>query len=213
MPVLDRYCPTEYPTDPYLLAGMGKVLAETFCRVNGIPTPALNVVKREDWLVGPCGFYRPDTKVNRKWTQPGINICVEKCRKPCEAEYSRNWSWPGYSTDRTPYGVIAHELGHHCDWINSEIKYAYSGDYSIEIKRKSGEMAITSYCPNPAEWFAEMFRVFVTNAALLKVLRPKTYKLLVKRWEPVSHRTWVKGLGLNVPSRIIEVLENKGITC
>lgn len=45
---------------------------------------------------------------------------------------------------------------------------------------ESGELPITSYAPNPAEWFAEIFRLFVTNHGLLKQLRPKTYNILLR---------------------------------
>ena len=54
-------------------------------------------------------------------------------------------------------------------------KFSYFGDYSLKLRRESGERQITSYCPNDAEWFAEIMRLFITNHALLYTIRPKTW--------------------------------------
>jgi len=54
-----------------------------------------------------------------------------------------------------------------------------------------------------------MFRVFVTNAALLEALRPRTYEVLVSRWTPISKPDWREELGANVPDRIVANLEKK----
>ena len=49
---------------------------------------------------------------------------------------------------------------------------------------------MTGYYPNDNEWFAEMFRLFVTNPDLLRLLRPCTHALMVARWLTVETRTW-----------------------
>lgn len=141
----------------------------------------------------------------------GIQICLEHCGRLCGEEMSRNWTWPGSTTDREPYGVLCHELGHHCDLFAGESKWTYGSEYSANLCRKAKEPPISGYHDNEAEWFAEMFRVFVTNPALLKQLRPRTYDLLTDTWAPLGNtKDWVTPLGTNVPARVIKALRNKG---
>jgi hypothetical protein len=189
----------DFPRDKKKLCLLGKHLIERFCMENKLPCPTVTVVEKEDWHFAACAYYR----------EGNIAICLEECQWACGEGAGRNWSWPGNVTDREPYGVIAHELGHHIDRLTGEEKYAYSSDFSKRVMDHSGELPITSYCPNPAEWFAEMFRLFVTNHILLDLLRPKTYKLLRGYWKPVSAGTWRAAMGGNVPERIIKVTLNK----
>jgi hypothetical protein len=157
----------------------GAQLITRFCETNGLQVPEINVVPKEQWsFPRDCAYYRPTY----------IKICVEKTAHIGLAH--RNWSYPGYRVDRTPYGVLAHEIGHHADVTRSVKRGPYYGDYSRDLKAWSGESALTSYAPNPAEWFAEMFRLFVTNSQLLRLLRPKTYALLVKDFTPVVTDDW-----------------------
>lgn len=147
-----------------LTAGIAR--ATEWCAVNGIDMPPIVQYSTTEWRFDACAYYRPTT----------IHICLVKCASLGLA--GRNWSWPGYAVDRTPYGVVAHELGHHVDYQRSERKGSYFGDFSVKLRRDSGEAALTGYAPNDAEWFAEIFRLFVTNANLLSILRPRTYALL-----------------------------------
>jgi hypothetical protein len=190
----------QWPTDKRALLDLGIALAEKFCTLNGLEVPATIITPREEWHFGVCAYYRP-TK--------GIKICLEKCQSPCTIAESRNWTWPASTTDREPYGVVGHEIGHHIDWTASDVKGSYYGDYSIKLRASSAEKPLTSYCPNDAEWFAEMARLFITNPCLLQALRPKTYELLLQRWIPLDHGDWLTALGTNVPPRVIRVLRNK----
>ncbi len=140
----------------------------------------------------------------------GISICLEECGRPCNDSPNRNWTWPGSTTDREPYGVLCHELGHHCDWLTGEHKWEYGSEYCVKVMKRSGEQPITSYCPNPAEWFAEMFRLFVTNPGLLYCLRPKTFDVLLEKWAPLDPLDWREVLGENVPPKILATLLKKG---
>lgn len=179
---------------------MGYHLVHRFCRVNNLEAPEVRRVPRECWLFGACAYYRPED---------GIVIQLESCAQLATETWVRNWNWPGSVTDREPMGVMAHELGHHCDFLTGYKKHSYSSDYSASVREASREKPISSYCPNDAEWFAEMFRLFVTNHALLKLLRPKTHSLLCKNFEPVTHDDWSYPLGPNVPQRILENLARK----
>lgn len=211
-----------WPSNPKPLLEAGTERMERFCVANRVPIPTVYLVAKCNWDFGSvCAFYRPNTdtvlkfsvgeeKMRERGYGPGINVCLDLCARPCGKLPSRNWTWPGSVTDREPYGVVAHELGHHCDWYVSDRKGSYFGDYGVGVRRKSGETPISGYCPNDAEWFAEMFRLFVTNPALLHQLRPRTYGILLARWTPVGSTDWRTELGRNVPDRIVQSLINKG---
>jgi hypothetical protein len=184
-----------HPTKAEMLAG-GQALVERFCALNGIEVPGLEVVSSNDWSFGVCAYYRPST----------TRICLVKCAAVGVAGPA--WSYPGYSVDRTPYGVLAHELGHHVDVLKSDIKRAYFGNFSVNLHTLSGEAPISSYSPNPAEWFAEMFRVFVTNPDLLRVLRPRTHAELVAVFKPVFADSWRERLA-GAPERTFAAVERK----
>ena len=169
-----------------------------FCVKNDIVAPEVHC--DEKWSFNECAYYRPTY----------IRICVKQCAHIGRGGAS--WSYPGYTVDRTPYGVLAHELGHHCDITLSDKKYGqanrYFGNYSHSVWAASSEEKLTNYCPNTGEWFAEMFRLFVTNPDLLKVLRPKTYARLREDWEPVEDRAWQVVLSA-APGRTIAAAEKK----
>jgi hypothetical protein len=110
--------------------------------------------------------------------------------------------------DRTPYGVLQHELGHHVDQLLSEQKGSYGGDFSVKLRAATGEARITSYCPNDWEWFAEIFRLFVTNSDLLRELRPRTYEQIRQQYKPVRDTPWRHVLR-DAPPRNIIAAERK----
>lgn len=189
------------PTDKPSLLRMGMNRVEQFCIVNGLQVPEFRAIESIEWHVSACAYYRPQY----------IAICVSDCAQPASQGWVRNWNWPGSPTDREPYGVLCHELGHHVDWTASDPKNkgTYYGDYSVYVHGQSREPPITSYAPNHAEWFAEIFRLFVTNHALLRELRPITHEILLRKWKPVSGDNWERELGGNVPPRILANLQKK----
>lgn len=191
-------------TDKQTLYRLGVDRIYHFCKVNVIPAPTVEQCVPDKWIVGACAYYRE---------RIGIRICIERCAKPASEPVYRNWNWPGSTTDREPYGVLAHELGHHCDvYMGHKLGLmcrAYMSAYSMVLRQYCKEPPITSYCDNDGEWFAEMFRLFVTNHALLKLLRPRTHARLIQDWKPVSAPNWETELGSNCPARIIEVLRKK----
>lgn len=184
-----------YETKRSLLVN-GKALMARFCALNGMSVPTVEEVPYDEWRFGVCAYYRRDL----------ISICVQRCAAVGTA--GRQWSYPGYTVDRTPYGVIQHELGHHVDLLLSDRKGAYFGDFSIGMRRRAGEEPITTYCPNDAEWFAEMFRLFVTNPDLLLQLRPRTHAEMMARFKPVFDDTWRERMAY-APERTIVAAERK----
>lgn len=174
----------------------GTALMAKFCETNGLPAPRVEQVPPADWMFGVCAYYRAGQ----------TNICVPKCAAVGVA--GRAWSYPGYTVDRTPYGVVQHELGHHVDVLRSTRKGNYHGDFGLRVREVAGEKPITSYCPDDAEWFAEMFRVFVTNPDLLRLVRPRTHRELATCFKPVFEDTWRDRL-MNAPARTILAAEHQ----
>lgn len=174
----------------------GQEVMAAFCSTNHVPLPVIRDFPSAEWRFGVCAYYRRDA----------IAICTARCS--AIGTVGRQWSYPGYTTDRTPYGVVQHELGHHVDVQRSTRRGNYYGDFSLRLREVSGEKPVTSYCPNDAEWFAEMFRVFVTNPDLLKAVRPRTYRELRSGFEPVFNDTWRERLA-GAPARTIAAAEHK----
>lgn len=193
--------------DKTYLAHVGLSLARAFVEKNRnqISMPEFHIYTDVDEpevrrikAVRTCGYYR------RNHIHVAVPLCSHK---------NANYSWPGFISDRTPYGVIQHELGHHVDQCKSaqDIYRNNSGSfYSDMIRLQSGEKPITSYSPNNMEWFAEMVRLFITNPDLLKQIRPRTYKALTETGlEPVvtAHSGDVL-LKWQAPPRVFERADN-----
>lgn len=176
----------------------GLKLARDFCAANGMREPGVEIYENADWRYpSTCAYYRPER----------IHIAPGRCAHIGRA--GRAWSYPGYVIDRTPHGVVAHELGHHVDHMRSDVKGAYGGDFSSRMRAETGEPKLTNYCPNDWEWFAEMFRLFVTNSDLLRVVRPRTHTAIVCAGiRAVVDRPWREVL-VDAPARTIEMAARK----
>lgn len=172
------------------LFDLGLAHINRWCALNGIAPPKVNRQSGKPDF-GVCAYYRSGE----------IEIWVNSCAALGKA--GRAWSWPCYSVDRTPYGVLAHELGHHVDRHHGP-----AGGTLSHMWRDQDPEPLTSYCPNDNEWFAELFRLFVTNPDLLKTLRPVAYYLFARRWpELAERRTW-RDL-LDESTRHMNAVENK----
>lgn len=178
------------------LYSLGCDRMKLFCERNKLKVPKAERISPEKWGVSHCAYYRQDL----------IRICIERCAGLAPDAMSASWSWPGSTVDREPFGVLCHELGHHVDFYCGTTRGRYSSEYSEMVMTEADEEPLTGYSPNPAEWFAEMFRLFVTNHALLKLVRPRTHKVLSKRWKPVSDQSWTYELNkyCECPTRIVE---------
>lgn len=159
------------------LVERGQERVRSVCETNGWATPALRETLPRWLRMAACGLYDRRT----------IYVQASLCALPGYGGPA--WSWPGYIVDRTPFGVYAHELGH---YVDERYKVGRLWPSTV-LRRESGEERLTSYCPNDAEWFAEMFRLFVTNPDLLKRIRPITYAGLTEGLGivPVERRGYV----------------------
>jgi hypothetical protein len=152
----------------------GKAHIFRWCTLNDVEGPAV-IRSKEPSAFGTCAFYRDGY----------IHIDIGACAGIGRA--GRAWSYPGYTVDRTPYDVLAHELGHHMDQAHG----AAGGLRSHEWRKLTQEPSISGYDPNDNEWFAEMFRLFVTNPSLLLMLRPKMFDKFHQEWPwHVDPKNW-----------------------
>ena len=175
----------------------GIALAERFCVDNMFPMP--EVVTPEVWKhPRTCGYYRKGV----------IHVRLPLCATVGRA--GRSWSWPGYPVDRTPYGVVLHEFGHHVDFTLSGVKKKYAGDFGVVLCLASGERALTGYAPNEAEWFAEIFKLYLSNPDLLRQLRPKAFAGLSSLFKAPITTGWRETLeAMDAPVRTIAAARNR----
>ena len=182
----------------------GVKLAQEFCDINDIRMPLFNPVRPGDryYGLGTCAYYRPES----------INVMIEKCARPGTG--GRCWSWPGYVIDRTPFGVVQHELGHHVDYVLGNIskKIYMAADKEEQLTGYTGtdNRSGTFFM----EWFAENFRLFVTNPYLASAIRPKFYKAIENEGLIPITRLWNKGWLLTLAEngandRITKVAQKK----
>ncbi len=172
------------------LFDLGQKHIVQWCSLNSIEPPKVNRRSGEPDF-GVCAYYRDGE----------IEIWVNSCAAPGRA--GRAWSWPCYSVDRTPYGVLAHELGHHVDH-----QHGPRGGHLSHVWRPLDPEPLTGYCPNDNEWFAELFRLFVTDPDLLRILRPIVHGLMISQWPGLAEtRTWDNLL--DESPRHMRAVENK----
>lgn len=76
------------------------------------------------------------------------------------------------------------------------------------MRAASRDQPLTSYCPNDAEWFAEMFRLFVTNPDLLRLIRPATFDLIASDFRPSVTAAWDTVLE-SAPARTVVAAKRK----
>lgn len=152
---------------------------------------------RENW-VRRMGFRGPGAK---GWARPGVlTVCPDACTLP-----GRGYSWPGSVSDCTVRGVYLHEIGH--------VVHASLGNKEAAVLaglRALGGPRVTGYEPNEMETFAETFRLFAGNPALLEAGRPWRFQFLYSlgiRPPAGRPRRWQRGLVGDPPSRFVEQSE------
>lgn len=164
------------PRTRALLAEAGQALVQAMCQANDLavpPMPGKPHHYMNKWQA--CGLYL------------GGKIYVNPAKCASLGMGGPAWSWPGYIIDRTPYGVHAHELGHHLDHVLTVKLGTY---FARLVRDESREDRLTTYCPNTGEWLAEMLRLYTTNPDLLRLVRPRTYAVLADYLLPCGKRTW-----------------------
>lgn len=106
-----------------------------------------------------------------------VNVSVTAL--PVQRPSMRNWSWPGWKTDRTAVGVVAHEVGH---YLAEEVS---RGRSNVELRERRAVWLdcirgkkVSGYEPVPGEAAAETLRLFILNPDLLRLAIPKRYNFM-----------------------------------
>lgn len=186
----------------------GEALMRNMCATNGISMPHVRVRAVESW---------PDRQVTAWYVDNYIEICPTRTAQV--GKTGAAWSYPGYTVDKTAYGVLQHELGHHFDLQKSLAEAQATGafvraSFSASLHARAQEDPISSYLgDDPAhareEWFAESFRLFATNPDLLRLIRPRTWQTFFDAGlRPVITDDWRTVLR-DAPERTIRQAEKK----
>lgn len=118
------------------------------------------------------------------YTQNTIFVNLKKAARLQKQPVAQLWSFPAYKIDRTPYGVVAHETGHHVDHCLHDI---FRRNEWIDLYQHTKR--ITSYEPRPWEAGAESMRLFILNPDLLKKASLARYSYIERQGlEPVESR-------------------------
>ena len=140
-----------------------------------------------------------DTKYSGEYYNKTLYVYHKNCRSPVKVPNNWGWSYPGYKADRTPYGVIMHEMGH----------YIWENYFHPNLRKLPAKEKVSSYEPNLEERAAETFKLFIGNPDLLKVLCPNRYKLIVKAgFNPIIFDDW-KTVLKDAHVKFIQAIENK----
>lgn len=127
-----------------------------YARALGVEMPEVTVGPFDDayneWSARGMYFLR----------EKKINIDLKRCKVATKVP-GFAWSYTGYKADMTPAGVLAHEFGHYID----DVKKITRIHRCVIGELHDDEGCVSSYCPNPSEWFAETFRLFFLNHDLL----------------------------------------------
>jgi hypothetical protein len=161
---------------------LGGSLSQNFCEKNNIPIPEYKIEKLDS-----TGLYLPKTR-NRN---AQILVDLSETANPVENPGHMRWSHPAWKTDRTAFGVVLHETGHHIECVLPY--HLYTTNWN-EVRRGK---KISGYEPNYSEAFAETIRLFIGNPDLLRRSIPARYNYLchVLKLRPVVVMDYKTSIG------------------
>lgn len=168
-----------------------------FCSANSIAMPDVigDGKKRKKRSPSSSGYCTNRTIFHTSGVKPALN-----------PGYS--WSFTGYKSDMTAYGIMAHELGHWFHFRLSDGSPRTFGDIGRSAAAvAAAEPAVTSYEPNGCEVLAEAARLYILNPDLLRAGRPRRFEFLEKLgMKTIIDATWETVLA-NAGERRLRVLE------
>jgi hypothetical protein len=124
-----------------------------------------------------------------------VNVPVTAA--PVKEPNHRSWSWPGWKTDRTAKGVVAHEVGHYVahKFLPRSQEMSAQWRSLLQACRKP----VSGYEPVPSEAWAETMRLFILNPDLLRKAIPFRYNFVLEQGlrpvERLLKKGWKRVLG------------------
>jgi len=164
---------------------LGAKLSQDFCRNNNIPVPEYKIQSLDS-----TGLYLSQTR-NRN---AQILVNLDATANPVENPGHMRWSHPAWKTDRTPFGVVLHETGHHLELIMRQKGFWKAYDWTtISLRGKK----VSGYEPNDSEAFAETMRLFIGNPDLLRLAIPNRYNYMcqVLKLQPIVSMDYKTAIG------------------
>jgi hypothetical protein len=115
------------------------------------------------------------------YSEGHVFVNIQRTAFPVQNPAMRSWSWPGWKTDRTAVGVVAHEVGHYVSELvskqyTSEERAVKRAEWLDAVKGKK----VSGYEPVPDEAAAESLRLFILNPDLLRKAIPARYNFICK---------------------------------
>ena len=185
----------------------GVKLAKRFCDVNKIPHPIFITYDELSHAFVSTQETADAIRFARKvmpnaalvgahtglYSRGVIFVNVAVTALPVQQPGMRRWSWPGWKTDRTAVGVVAHELGHYveeCLRSRDERWWGRSPEWDSILKQHKKQ--VSSYEPKQWEAWAETMRLFILNPHLLKFALPHRFQFIKDQCslKPSEPRGW-----------------------
>ena len=196
----------------YDLYREGIRLARRFLEVNQIPEPIFltyreaeeiypHVCKEKSVRRLALEIWKRTAKGPKLGTGTGLYthgyvfVSLERAAKPQVTPRNRSWSWPCYKVDRTPVGVVAHEVGH---YVGEHLRQKMNKIVAHNTRNIWGTIVcqkikpITGYEPTVDEAGAETSRLFILNPDLLHQGNGERYRFFTHHLGliPSETRTW-----------------------
>lgn len=160
-----------------------------FCDKNSVKQPRIEAVKTR---LLPKTLSR-DLMGLYVYNTQKIKVYADNCLITGDSrlDLSKTWSFPGYKTDLSLYGVLAHEVGHHLDNLLRlrDVWRAHIASYDKMLN----EQPVSAYaCTSVYEDIAESIRLLITNPDLLRILRPMRHTILTVELDLqiIEPRSW-----------------------
>lgn len=182
---------------------VGLDLAKRFLVFNNIDLPVY--LTYEEALQARYGHVRAVQFLRRVMNGPAqgtgtglqvdeyVFVNLDRCAWPVWKPKLRSWSWPGYKTDRTPVGVVAHEVGHYVSNLMGKEQDGEAWRALITKHKKT----VSGYEPVPSEAMAETMRLFILNPQLLRMALPERYQFVqgLGLCSPLEKKNWREVIG------------------
>ena len=173
----------------------GKALATEFLELNNLEVPKFFSYQEAVRETSPqIEVFRKKTKGGRclgLYYDGYVFVNVEQTALPVG-----KGAWPGWKTDRTAAGVVAHEVGHH---IAALWGLGLTRNWREHLKLKERSRHVSGYEPTADEAWAETLRLFILNPDLARQALPWRCEFIegsgIKPLKKLVRQGWRKVLG------------------